>query len=118
MNKVLTFATGAAFGCAVGALAALALAPHTGEEMRGLAAERAGGLAEDASDLGAGVASYARDMVRGVKGKGSEVLNNVRGNSGAAESDELREKIEAARERIAKQVAEAEAASEAAAATV
>lgn len=91
MNKVSTFVMGAAIGCAVGSLAALALAPKSGAETLGSVAERAG-------SLGSGIVNFAQEKIKGTSGSASD-----------PSADELREKIEAARQRIAAQVAQQEA---------
>ena len=124
MNKVLTFAVGAAVGCSFGALAALALAPRSGAETRELATERAGAFADGARDFNAGMAYYAKGIasdardfnvgigataqnaVRGAIKKGGDALKGVGGEEGNVPEDDLTAKINAARERIAERVAE------------
>ena len=101
MNKVSTFIMGASIGCAFGALAALALAPQSGAETRGLVAERAGSFAEDAQDFGAGLGYYAQGAANDVRKKGENV---IKGKGKPAEDetvDELQEKIAAVREKLA-----------------
>ncbi len=124
MNKASTFAVGAAFGCAFGALAALALAPQSGAQTREMAAERVGTLAEDAYDFNVGLASYAKNAtsdahdfhvgavayakqaVRKATNKRAEVGQGAAEGQTQLSADELRAKIDEARERIAAQVVE------------
>ena len=101
MNKISTFIMGASIGCAFGALAALALAPQSGAETRGLVAERAGSFAEDAQDFGAGVGYYAQGAAKDVRKKGEAV---IKGNGKVEEGEtveELQAKIAAVREKLA-----------------
>ena len=103
MGKVLPFLTGAT----IGALAALAFAPQSGEETRSFVAEKATAVAGEAKDAaGKGVG-----MLKEVPAKAQGVVGSVTGGSDGASvasqsDDELREKIEAARRRIAAQVME------------
>lgn len=101
MNKVSTFVMGASIGCAFGALAALALAPRTGAETRDLVVGQASVIADDAQDFGAGLGYYAQNAAKGARKKGEQVFKR---NSMPAEEEtpeELQEKIEAVRERLA-----------------
>ncbi|HAM15844.1 MAG TPA: hypothetical protein DCP91_08315 [Eggerthellaceae bacterium] len=107
MGKIFSFVTGAA----IGALAALAFAPQAGEQTRALVAEKAGALAGEAKDFGAGFPGSAKDLLD----KGADMLKDAPakaqgmtggGAAAASDNDELREKIEAARRRIAAQVME------------
>jgi gas vesicle protein len=118
MGKISSFITGAA----IGAVAALLLAPRTGQEARTLIVEKANAVASEAKDLGASIPASAKEVVDSVRKDGAAALKDipskvqgVGGNGAAAEgapkgsaadSDELREKIEAARQRIAAQVME------------
>lgn len=120
MGKVIPFITGAA----IGALAALAFAPQNGEKTRALVAEKANAFAGEAKDFGAGMPGTAQDAFNSMRDKGAELLkdapakaqgiaNNASsrvkeatGQAPAETNDELREKIEAARRRIAAQVME------------
>ena len=118
MGKISSFITGAAIGVA----AALLLAPRSGEEARAFVAEKANAVAGEAKDFGSGMPGSAQDafksvydmgssLVKGVTGgataKGQEFAKSAAGKAAApADSDELREKIEAARKRIAAQVME------------
>ena len=113
MGKISAFITGAAVGMA----AALLLAPRSGEETRAFVAEKAGAIAGEAKDFGAGIPGSAQDMLKTARDKGASVIKgtpakvqdiagNATGKSATVDSDELREKIEAARKRIAAQVME------------
>ena len=93
-------------GGAVGALAALAFAPYTGEKMRALVAEKANAFAEEAKDFGAGLPGSAQDAYKAAREKGESFINDAQGKANETDPDELREKIEAARQRIAAQVME------------
>ena len=97
MNKATVFVMGALAGALAGTLAALALAPSSGAETRSNVAKKAGAFAGNVG----GLASDVAGNVKGAVPFGKTEEPNV---------DELREKIEAARQRIA---AEAAAASEA-----
>ena len=76
---------GIAFGAAAGFCAGLLLAPRTGNETRALMVDRVDELWGQGQDLGSRSADFAP--------------------AAAAKGDELREKIEIARDRIAEQVA-------------
>ena len=104
MNKITAFAFGAAIGCAIGALAALALAPRTGAETRELVAEQAEKLSEGAKNFGTEASYYRDDIVRNVKSASDELLQNIKGELPMGE-EELRAKIEEARDRIAARMA-------------
>ena len=129
-NKLGVFLAGGL----VGAVAALLCAPRTGSETRNMVAEKANAVWGEAQELGAQTASTAQQVVEEVAGpeaatrtqsfaqdavaKGQNVVSAVASKGqeiyGAAASrvkpapdstDDLREKIEAARARIAAQVA-------------
>lgn len=109
MGKVSSFITGAVVGVA----AALMLAPRTGEDTRAFVAEKASAFAGEAKDFGSGMPGSAQDIIKNARAKGSSLLKDApskmqgaAGKPAAADSDELREKIEAARKRIAAQVME------------
>ena len=107
-------------GGAIGAAAALAFAPKTGEQTRAFVAEKANAFAGEAKDFGAGLPESAQDVYKAARERGEAFLKDAQGAVGGAandaDADELREKIEAARQRIAAQVMEnAEKAQEAAA---
>lgn len=118
MGKISSFLTGAALGAA----AALLLAPQAGEQTRTLITEKATAVAGEAKDFGAGLPGVAQDVVKTAQDKAMGVVGMATGAEAApaastAADDELREKIEAARQRIAAQVKEnaeqAQAAAEA-----
>ena len=109
MGRITAFVLGGA----IGAAAALAFAPYTGEKMRALVAEKANAFAGEAKDFGAGFPGSAQDAYKAAFEKGgsfvkdaSAKVKDVAGQSDEADPDELREKIEAARQRIAAQVME------------
>ena len=109
MSKIGPFITGAA----IGALAALMLAPQAGEKTRALVAEKANAVAGEAKDFGAGFPGTAQDALKAVQEKGQGLVadaqsrvKEVAGQPAEVDSDDLREKIEAARQRIAAQVME------------
>ena len=122
MSRIGTFITGAA----IGALAALLLAPKTGEQSRALVTEKASSIAGEAKGFAGGLPDSAIDALKAAQDKGaalvkdatskgqsavsdatSRVKNVAEGSAPAAvDNDELREKIEAARKRIAAQVME------------
>ena len=95
-------------GGVLGAGAALALTPKTGEEARAFVAEKATALAGEAKDFGAGLPGSAQDAFKSVTGQGGSLAQGDAQKAGAsdADADELRAKIEAARQRIAAQVME------------
>ena len=101
MNKISTFIMGASIGCAFGALAALALAPRSGAETRGLVAQGAGEFAENAQDFGAGLGYYAQGVARDVREKGEAAIKGAGKPAEDEAADELKAKIAAAREKIA-----------------
>ncbi len=107
-------------GALAGATAALLLAPQSGEQTRALVTEKAGAVASEAKDFGAGLPGSAQDVLKTVQDKGKSVVNGAAPAAPTtADADELREKIEAARQRIAAQVmANAEAGKAAAEETV
>ena len=117
MGRISSFLLGGAIGACV----ALAFAPKTGEETRALVAEKANAFAGEAMDFGAGLPGSAQDAFNSVREKGSSLVSDaqvkakdVAGKASDTNPDELREKIEAARQRIAAQVMEnAEKAKEA-----
>ena len=109
MAKIGSFITGAA----IGALAALLLAPQAGEKTRALVAEKANAVAGEAKDFGAGLPASAQDAFKSAQQKGQDIVadaqarvKEVTGQPAEVDSDDLREKIEAARQRIAAQVME------------
>ncbi len=109
MSKIGPFITGAA----IGALAALLFAPQAGEKTRALVAEKANAVAGEAKDFGAGFPGSAQDMLKNATQKGQGFVADAQarvkeatGQPAEIDSDDLREKIEAARKRIAAQVME------------
>ena len=111
-------------GGVLGAGAALAFTPNTGEQTRALVAEKTNALIGEAKDFGAGLPDSATDAFNSARDQGASLLKDAQGKTtglvgdasnavkGAtskadqAEADELRAKIEAARQRIAAQVME------------
>ena len=109
MAKIGSFITGAA----IGALAALLLAPQAGERTRALVAEKANAVAGEAKDLGANLPNAAQDAFKVAQQTGQDLVadaqarvKEVTGQPAEVDSDDLREKIEVARQRIAAQVME------------
>lgn len=121
-NKLCYFLAGGV----AGAVIALLCAPRSGRETRALVSERLNNAWGQAQDIGAQGASgvqqayqsaveHGQDVAQNVADKGQEFYDKATtrvqeavGNSGftSQENDELREKIEAARQRIASQVAQ------------
>ena len=109
MSKVKPFLVGAA----IGALAALLFAPHAGEKTRALVAEKANAVAGEAKDFGSSIPGIAQDAFKSAQEKGQGFVSDaqarvkgVAGQPAEVDADDLREKIEAARQRIAAQVME------------
>ena len=113
MSKITPFVIGAMLGAGIATL----YAPKAGEQTRALIAEKANALWGEAKDFSAGVPGAAQDAYKSVREKGvdlvkdapSKIQDFTKGATGAApaqDSDELREKIEAARQRIAAPVKE------------
>ena len=131
MGKIKSFFIGASLGT----IAALLLAPKTGEQTRALVAEKATAVAGEAKDFGADVPGAVQGAVKTIQDKGSDFVktastkgqeiasdasskvksaaDQVTGSAPAQPDDDLREKIEAARKRIAAQVMENAEASKA-----
>ena len=103
MGRISSFVTGAALGV----IAALLLAPQTGEQTRALVAEKANAVTGEAKDFGAGFPASAQDAIKSAQEKAASFTKGAAPAAPAASAadDELREKIEAARQRIAAQVA-------------
>ena len=103
MGRISSFVTGAALGV----IAALLLAPQTGEQTRALVAEKANAVTGEAKDFGAGFPASAQDAIKSAQKKAASFTKGAAPAAPAASvaDDELREKIEAARQRIAAQVA-------------
>lgn len=94
MSKAVSFIAGAA----VGAVAALMLSPNSGEENRRIVAEKATYYSSHGDELFQQAADAVRDKVKGVP------------EASVATADDIREKINAARDRIAEQVTRNQAA--------
>ena len=117
MGKFASFV----FGGLVGAAAALMLSPRSGEENRQVVIDKfnescpvAGQVQDKANMLVDNVASTSTKVINTVVDKGQDIYNNVTRSQAvsvaspevfAEKNDELRQKIDAARERIATQVA-------------
>ncbi len=117
MGKFATFV----FGGLVGAAAALMLSPRTGEENRQAVIEKfnescpgAAQIQDKAGVLVDNVASTSTKVINTVVDKGQDIYNNITRSQEfsnaspeafAEKNDDLRQKIDAARERIATQVA-------------
>lgn len=135
-NKLGIFLAGGVAGAAV----ALLCAPRTGQEARTLVAEKVNAAWGQAQTIGADAGTNAQHAYQNVAARGQEVVSNVQAKGQEVadqasarvrevasnfkpaftqDNDELREKIEAARQRIASQVAKnAEESGEAAEAPV
>ncbi len=102
------------FGGLVGAGLALAFAPQSGDKTRAMVQERANALAGEAKSFADNMPDALQDAYQNVVTQGTNIVNNatakmkeVTGASSVPEdADELRAKIEAARQRIATQVME------------
>lgn len=108
MNKFMWMIVG---GIA-GAIGGILLTPRSGEETRNIVAEQADKIAKDAQDLGNQAVNTIQEGLKQATDKGSEVVNKVQEAAGKGaeaavdKNEELRAKIDAARERIAAQVKE------------
>ena len=125
MSKVGPFILGGLVGAAIGVL----YAPRTGDQTRALLAEKIGAVWGEAKDFGASVKSDPQSAFQSAAAKGQEFAKAATDSatkalgavssrakeaagqvepafSGANDGDELRAKIEAARQRIAAQVME------------
>ena len=99
-------------GAALGAIAALLYAPKTGAEMRTEVCDKVNALLGEAKDWGATATAAApatpAEAVSAVAAEAASVVESVEAQAAPVfteASDDLREKIEAARARIAAQVA-------------
>jgi gas vesicle protein len=122
MGKFGAFIAGGAIGAAI----ALLYAPRTGEESRAMLADKANTAWGDACERGAQVQECGRQAYQNVSAKGQAAYESATAKGQQAfntartqfettrdnvkpvfteKNDELREKIEAARQRIASQVA-------------
>ena len=93
MGKGSSFVIGSAVGATVGVLAALMLSPNSGEKNRELVAEKAGYYSEQGADIFRNAASNIREKI------------NPAEETGTPTADDIRAKINEARDRIAEQVA-------------
>lgn len=89
MNKPLVFT----FGAAVGAVAALLLSPNSGERNREIVADKVDYYTSHGEQVLQQTADTVRSKVRGVAD-----------TAGNADADDIREKINEARDRIAEQI--------------
>lgn len=127
MGRFATFLLGGAVGVAAGLL----LSPRSGAENRALISDKVGdkvvipeSVQEKAGQIASAAASTSTKVINTVVDNGSDAIKNVKARAIKANptasaftdnGDELRQKIDAARERIATQVAKnAEAARDAA----
>ena len=107
MGRILTLIVGAA----IGAGAALLYSPNTGTRNRELVAEKLGGTFDQVQQLikdPDAAAKGVSDFVQGAAEKGQEFIQEAAESAKpivSDKNDELREKIEAARKRIAEQIA-------------
>lgn len=110
MSKFGCFASGVVVGALGGGIAALLLTPKTGEENRALVADYATNIANNAQSYSDQVAASFQDGIKQASTVGGNFVGNVKStveNAGTQfndRNDELRAKIEAARDRIAQQV--------------
>ena len=91
MGRISSFVTGAALGV----IAALLLAPQTGEQTRALVAEKANAVTGEAKDFGAGFPASAQDAIKSAQEKAASFTKGAAPAAPAA----------SARQRIAAQVA-------------
>lgn len=110
MSKFGCFASGVVVGALGGGIAALLLTPKTGEENRALVADCATNIANNAQSYSDQVAASFQDGIKQASTVGGNFVGNVKSTVETAgtqfndRNDELRAKIEAARDRIAQQV--------------
>lgn len=110
MSKFGCFASGVVIGALGGGIAALLLTPKTGEENRALVADYATNIANNAQSYSDQVAASFQDGIKQASTVGGNFVGNVKsavetaGTQFNDRNDELRAKIEAARDRIAQQV--------------
>ncbi len=110
MGKIGSFCTGVVIGGVAGAVTALLVTPKNGEENRQLVAEYASNVAQSAQELSNNAYGQFQDGLKIATDRGGELFDNVKavGEKASAHvsttNDELRAKIEAARERITEQV--------------
>ena len=110
MGKFTSFCAGVLLGGMAGAVTALLVTPKTGEQNRQMVADYASTVAQSAQEFGNNAYGQFQDGLRTLGNHSSEVIDNVKAASEKASSqfsstnDELRSKIEAARDKIAEQV--------------
>lgn len=112
MGRITSFVMGGL----VGACAALALAPRTGAEARAAVAGKAAEVKDTVmgyagqspqtvyQDVTAGAASFVQEAAAKSQEAAAKVAGSVQETMGNGGSDELRQKIEAARARITEQM--------------
>ena len=110
MGRIGSFCTGVVLGGIAGAATALLITPKNGQENRQLVAEYASSMAQSAQDFSNNAYGQFQEGLKVAGDKGGEIIGNVKaaGEKATAQvsstNDELRAKIEAARERITEQV--------------
>lgn len=110
MGKFEAFTTGMLFGAVAGGVAALMLTPKNGEENRQLVADYASTVANSAQKYGAQAHGVVQSGLKSATEISGDFVDNVKATANSAgiqfgeKNDELRAKIEAARDRIAEQV--------------
>ncbi len=110
MGRFTAFTTGVLFGAVAGGIAALMFTPKNGEENRQLVADYANTLANSAQKYGAQAQGVVQSGLKSATEISGEFVDNVKTTANSAgeqfteKNDELRAKIEAARDRIAEQV--------------
>ena len=110
MSKFGCFVNGLAIGAIGGGIAALMLTPKNGEENRKLVADYANNVMNTGKGIGDQAYSVFQGGVKSATEIGGGFVDSVKnaadvaGGQVADKNDELRAKIEAARDRIAEQV--------------
>ena len=110
MSKFGCFMNGLAIGAIGGGVAALLLTPKNGEENRKLVAEYANNVMNTGKDLGDQACGVFHGGIKSATEIGGGFVDSVKsaadvaGNQVSDKNDELRAKIEEARNRIAEQV--------------
>ena len=110
MSKFGCFINGLAIGAIGGGIAALMLTPKNGEENRKLVADYASNVMNTGKDFGDQAYSVFQGGIKSATEIGGGFVDSVKsaadvaGSQVSDKNDELRAKIEAARDRIAEQV--------------
>lgn len=110
MTKFGSFMNGLVIGALGGAIAALLLTPKNGEENRKLVADYANDVMNNATGIGDQAHAVIQDGMRSATEIGGGFVGSVKSAAETAtnqvndKNDELRAKIEEARDRIAEQV--------------